>query len=276
MYPITHLPHLNFLNLGAIIVLLLPFHHEPGKPRRFQLFQHPVGVGADGEGSHLDPVQHLFGVGLGFFGRLLRLSRDEGHAQVLAQALGDGLADLRGVLHDPLGTLHRVVEFALTVHRGSRRSPHLVKVGVLLHVLGRSRRQRGQLVEHRLAGVVPLAGDGVAEQPGAHDLLVAGVGVDAVVNVRLESVGLGAALGHGGAQSRHLHLHAAAAQGRRLRLGDLLALGVLVGVAPGVSVAHLVAGADVDLLTHRYSPLPAGSPLPCPRCVPSAFLAGPA
>lgn len=89
MYPITHLPHLNFLNLGAIIVLLLPFHHEPGKPRRFQLFQHPVGVGADGEGSHLDPVQHLFGVGLGFFGRLLRLSRDEGHAQVLAQALGD-------------------------------------------------------------------------------------------------------------------------------------------------------------------------------------------
>ena len=180
------------------------------------------------------------------------------------------------MLHDPLGTLHRVVEFALTVHRGSRRSPHLVKVGVLLHVLGRSRRQRGQLVEHRLAGVVPLAGDGVAEQPGAHDLLVAGVGVDAVVNVRLESVGLGAALGHGGAQSRHLHLHAAAAQGRRLRLGDLLALGVLVGVAPGVSVAHLVAGADVDLLTHRYSPLPAGSPLPCPRCVPSAFLAGPA
>ena len=39
---------------------------------------------------------------------------------------------------------------------------------------------------------------------------------------------------------------------------------------------HIKLGADVDLLTHRYSPLPAGSPLPCPRCVPSAFSAGPA
>ena len=48
--------------------LLLPLHHKPGKPRRFQLFQHPVGVGADGEGPHLDPVQGIALGGLGGLG----------------------------------------------------------------------------------------------------------------------------------------------------------------------------------------------------------------
>ena len=43
---------------GALL-LLLPLHHKPGKPRRFQLLQHPVGVGAVGEGSHLDPIQGI-------------------------------------------------------------------------------------------------------------------------------------------------------------------------------------------------------------------------
>ena len=190
--------------------------------------------------------------------------------------MSNSLANISGVLHDPLGTLGGVVKLALAVHTGRVGHAHLVQPGIGLDALGRARGQRGQLRKHRLACIVPLAGDGVAEQPGAHDLAVAGVGVDAVVDVRAAGVGLGAALGHGGAEGSQLHLHAAAAQGCRLRFGDLLALDVLVGVAPGVSVAHLVAGADVDFLTHRYSPLPAGSPLPCPRCVPSAFLAGPA
>ena len=42
-------------------------HNKPGEPGLFQAVQHRLGVGADGEGPHLDPVQ---GIALGRLGGL--------------------------------------------------------------------------------------------------------------------------------------------------------------------------------------------------------------
>ena len=72
-------------------------HNKPGEPGLFQAVQHLLGVGADGEGPHLDPVQGIALGGLGGLGGLLP-GRDIGRAQILAQALGDGLTDVDAVL----------------------------------------------------------------------------------------------------------------------------------------------------------------------------------
>ena len=150
---------------GISAILLLPLHDEPTKPGLFQAVQHLLGVGADGEGSHLDPVQ---GIALGRLGGLggLLPGRDIGRAQILAQALGDGLTDVRGVLHDPAGALDGVVKLALAVHTGGGRIAYLIQPGVGLDVFRRSRRQRGQLAKHSPACIIPLAGDTVAKHPG--------------------------------------------------------------------------------------------------------------
>ena len=224
-----------------------------GKSGFFQSCQHFFGVVPVGEGPHLHPEQ---AVPLGLGGGLLRLGRDIGSPQILTQAPGDGLAYLRGMLDDPAGRFRVVVKFALHIGGGGRRGPHLVQPGIGLDILRGTRGQRGQLRKHRLAGIVPFSGHGEAEQPGAADLPIEGVGVDAIVDIRPECVGFGASLGHAGSEFRQLHLHAAAAQGGGLRLGDLLALGVLVGAAPGVFVFRLVAGTDINSFGHFDPPSP--------------------
>ena len=54
-----------------------------------------------GEGAH-QPTVELGGGGLFRLDRLGLLLLLEGHAEVVADAPGDGLADKPGVLHDPL------------------------------------------------------------------------------------------------------------------------------------------------------------------------------
>lgn len=148
------------------------------------------------------------------------------------------------------------MKFALHIGGGSRRGPHLIQPGIGLDILRGPRSQRRQGAEDRPAGVVPLSGHGKAEQPGAGDLSIEGIGVDAIVDVRPKSVGFSASLGHAGSKFCQLHLHAAAAQGGGLRLGDPLALDMLIGIAPGVFVFHLVAGTDINSFGHFGSPSP--------------------
>ena len=93
---------LAVLHLCALCVL----PNEGVEACFFQALHHLFGVGAAGERPRLRPIELLFRglLRLGGFGLLGSLI---GHAEVVADAVGDGLTDGGGVFHDPLGALHR-------------------------------------------------------------------------------------------------------------------------------------------------------------------------
>ena len=218
---------------------VLPLPDVALEARGLEAPEHFLGVFPDGEGADLDAVELVGGVllrpgGFGLLGSLI------GHAEVVADAVSDGLADGSGVLHDPSGALHGVVELALDIGRGRLGYPYFVELRVHLYALAGAGGQGRHTGENRFAGGHALARV-VAKHPRAHDAAVKGVGVDGNVQLRAEGVGRPHLFLHGGHMPQ-LHRHAAAFQGRTARIGDASALLGLVGVAVGVAVLRLVAG----------------------------------
>jgi len=195
--------------------------------------------GAVGERTLLYPVE-LVGGGCGL-GLLLLLV---GHAKIVTDAPGDGLADVNRVLHDPLGRGGVVVELALHIGRGSAGHPHLIQGGIHLDILAGAGGDGGQPGENGLASLHTLTAAVKAEHASAGDRAVKGVGVNGHMEIRTEGIGFLALVLHGG-HVPHLHGHAAALQGDAAAIRDLAALDGLGGIAVGIAVVGLIAGRQI-------------------------------
>nr|DAP60874.1 MAG TPA: hypothetical protein [Caudoviricetes sp.] len=226
----------------------LPLPDIPLKSGILQPSEHLLRVGADGKRTHLHPVE-LIGGG-GRLGLLLLL---EGHAEVVANTPGDGLADVNRVLHDPLGGGGVVVELALDIGRGGAGHPHLVQGGIHPDILAGAGGHRGQPIKNSLAGFHALTAAVKAEHAGAANRAVKGVGVDGHMEVCAEGVGFRALILHGG-HMPYLHGHAAALQGGAAGVGNLAALDGLGGVPVGIAVVGLIAGGQIYFSHFRFPP----------------------